>query len=292
VTFEAGLIDQIIADFKQRAGSLPLLQYTLDLLWRNDNIQDRILNIETYEKLGGVTGALQKQADKIYKELGEPEQKAAQQIFLELIALEGREPVSRRIEQSSFSGDSLQVTVLSKLIDNRLLVSKIEDGKAKVEVAHEALLRSWKVLQDLIQDKEEIIILRTRLEDDAQNWQKLYKINSPEARRYLLNDSQLDRIIKLYQDKSLQNLGPVTLKFLNKNWEYRQQLRKMEAKRKKREIDSELSLANSLGRYSLSIFKPERSLNALIEAIKGGKFSRDTDTKLKMEQSLRLYIKL
>ena len=34
VTYEQRLIEQIIADFHQQAGSLPLLQYTLDLLWK------------------------------------------------------------------------------------------------------------------------------------------------------------------------------------------------------------------------------------------------------------------
>ena len=271
VTFEEGLINEIVTDFKQRAGSLPLLQYTLDLLWKNDDIQDRVLNKETYKKLGGVTGALQQQADKIYNELDDSERKAANHVFLELIALEGREPVSRRVEQSIFSGDSLQVSVLSKLIDNRLLVSKVEDGKAKVEVAHEELLRSWKVLQGLIQEKEAVIILRTRLEEDANNWQKLCQENSPEARGYLLNGPRLNRIINLYKDQSLTNLNSVTRNFIRASWEYRQQLQKAEAERKQREIDSELSLANSLGRYSLSLFNEGKELDAFIEAIRAGK---------------------
>lgn len=61
-------IDQIIADFKRQTGSLPLLQYTLNLWWKNDDVEDRVLNTTTYIDLGGVTGALQKQADKIYRE--------------------------------------------------------------------------------------------------------------------------------------------------------------------------------------------------------------------------------
>ena len=277
VTFEKGLIDQIIVDFRQQAGSLPLLQYTLDLLWKNDDIQDQVLNRKTYKRLGGVTGALQQQADKIYNELDDSERKAANHVFLELIALEGREPVSRRVEQSSFSGDSL--SVLSKLIDSRLWVSKVEDGKAKVEVAHEALLRSWQVLQDLIQEKEAVIILRTRLEEDAHNWQKLCQENSLEANGYLLNGLRLNRIINLYKDKSLTNLNSVTLNFIKASWKEHERRKKAEADRKQREIESELSLANSLGRYSSSIFQPERSLNALIQAIKAGKILQKHNAK-------------
>ncbi|NER05356.1 MAG: hypothetical protein F6K17_23560, partial [Okeania sp. SIO3C4] len=68
VTFEKGLVEQIIHDFYHQAGSLPLLQYTLDLLWREDKPSEnnRVLNIETYQNIGGVSGALQKQANNIY----------------------------------------------------------------------------------------------------------------------------------------------------------------------------------------------------------------------------------
>jgi WD40 repeat protein len=280
VTFEAGLIDQIIADFKQQTGSLPLLQYTLNLLWKDDGINDddRVLNIETYEKLGGVTGALEKQADEIFKnphnepeKLNEAERKASEQIFIKLIGLEGKEPVSKRQNKSLFCDGAMQESALNKLVDNRLLVIQGEGEKATVEVAHEALLRSWEVLQDLIRDKEEILILRTRLDQDAKNWQDLCEKNPSQAKYELLTGPRLNRIIKLIQEKYLVDLDSVIVKFIRASWEYQQQLQKNEADRKQREIDSELSLANSLGRYSLSIFEPGRSLKALIEAIKAGK---------------------
>jgi energy-coupling factor transporter ATP-binding protein EcfA2 len=77
VIFEQGLIDTIIADFHQQAGSLPLLQYTLNLLWSKDNITDRVLNTKAYQELGGVTGALQQQANKIYDQFDETQRKLA-----------------------------------------------------------------------------------------------------------------------------------------------------------------------------------------------------------------------
>ena len=65
--FEDGLVRQIIADVKGRPGALPLLQYTLDLLWRSDNpVDDRTLNITSYHKLGG-SRALRQRADAIYR---------------------------------------------------------------------------------------------------------------------------------------------------------------------------------------------------------------------------------
>jgi uncharacterized HAD superfamily protein len=168
VTFEARLIDQIITDFHQQVGSLPLLQYTLNLLWKNDDIQEkyRVLNKATYEKLGGVTGALQKQANEIFKnphnepeKLNEAERKASEQIFIKLIGLEEKKPVSKRKNKSLFCDGATQESALNKLVDNRLLVIQGEGKTATVEVAHEKLLRSWEVLQNLIREKEEILIL-------------------------------------------------------------------------------------------------------------------------------------
>ena len=93
VVFEQGLVEEIIKDVQGQAGSLPLLQYTLDLLWqeeaREDGLADRHLNTKAYRELGGVRGALQKRADEIYDSFAEgadgktasPKQEIVRQIF-------------------------------------------------------------------------------------------------------------------------------------------------------------------------------------------------------------------
>ncbi|WNF13017.1 hypothetical protein [Microcystis aeruginosa] len=271
VIFEKGLINQIIADFYEQAGSLPLLQYTLDLLWQKNHIQERVLNNKIYQEIGGVTGALEKQADKIYGKFNEQQRKAAEEIFLELISLEGEKAVSRRADKSSFEQEEMQREVLYQLIDNRLLVSKGEDGKATVEVAHEALLRSWKVLQDLIREKEEIIVLRSRLYADAKQWDDLQKQDAVKASSELWGGSKLTRIVNLIKEKSLSNLDSVAVKFIKASYHYQKQREKIEAGRKRREVDTELSLANSLSGYSLYLFNEGKELEAFVEAIKAGK---------------------
>ena len=75
VMFEQGLVEEIIKDVQGQAGSLPLLQYTLDLLWRKEELDgglpDRHLKAQAYRELGGVRGALQKRADEIYDSFGD-----------------------------------------------------------------------------------------------------------------------------------------------------------------------------------------------------------------------------
>ncbi|MDB9411094.1 hypothetical protein [Microcystis aeruginosa] len=293
VIFEKGLINQIIADFYEQAGSLPLLQYTLDLLWEKDHIQERVLNIKTYQEIGGVTGALEKQADKIYSQFNEQQRKAAEEIFLELISLEGEKAVSRRADKSSFEQEEMQKEVLYQLIDNRLLVSKGEDGKATVEVAHEALLRSWQVLQNLIREKEEIIVLRSRLYADAKQWDDLQKQDAVKASSELWGGSKLAKIVEFQKNNSLPNLDPVAIEFIKASISQaeRQKNEKIRTARRiaagslvavvvstvlglmawKQTQQAELNLAHSRGFSSVSLFNEHKELEAFVEAIKAGK---------------------
>ncbi|MCA2700410.1 MAG: hypothetical protein IM500_08185 [Microcystis sp. M179S2] len=300
VIFEKGLINQIIADFYEQAGSLPLLQYTLDLLWQKDHIQERVLNIKIYQEIGGVTGALEKQADKIYSKFDEQQRKAAEEIFLELISLEGEKAVSRRADKSSFEQEEMQREVLYQLIDNRLLVSKGEDGKATVEVAHEALLRSWKVLQDLIREKEEIIVLRSRLYADAKQWDDLQKQDAVKASSELWGGSKLAKIVEFQKNNSLPNLDPVAIEFIKASISQaeRQKNEKIRTARRiaagslvavvvssslglmawNKTKEAEFNQAESLGRYSLSLLNEHKNLEAFVEAIKAGKILQKQQT--------------
>ncbi len=293
VIFEKGLINQIVADFYEQAGSLPLLQYTLDLLWEKDHIQERVLNIKTYQEIGGVTGALEKQADKIYGQFNEQQRKAAEEIFLELISLEGKEAVSRRADKSSFEQEEMQREVLYQLIDNRLLVSKGEDGKATVEVAHEALLRSWKVLQNLIREKEEIIVLRSRLYADAKQWDEVRQQDSQKANSELWNGSKLAKIVEFQKNNSLPNLEALAIEFIKASISQaeRQKNEKIRTARRitavslvaviissslgwmawQKTQQAELNLAHSRGFSSVSLFNEHKELEAFVEAIKAGK---------------------
>ncbi|NJM74180.1 MAG: hypothetical protein HC862_31165 [Scytonema sp. RU_4_4] len=133
VVFEQGLVEEIIKNVQGQAGYLPLLQYTLNLVWetevKNNGISDRTLNIKTYRQLGGVRGALQQRVDEIYNALTKAEQLSVQRIFLKLVEIGEDEelgtewkPVRRRAMRFEFN-DPLEEKVLTQLIDQQLLVS-------------------------------------------------------------------------------------------------------------------------------------------------------------------------
>ncbi len=303
VIFEHNLVKIIIDDFFGQAGSLPLLQYTLHLLWEKDKelnkLADKCLKLNTYQDkdFGGVAGALQKQADDIFynkknhpKKLNESERQAARKIFLALISLEGKEPVSKRADKSFFEKDEIQKKALDKLINNRLLVSKKDqekEGTATVEVAHEALFRSWTVLQDLIRENEEIIILGNRLSADAKQWHELHNKDSQKANAELWNGSKLVRILELEKEQSLPNLGDVAREFIQASVELRDREEKEKERRRQLTI---AGLAIGLGIMSIAW------ANAEISEIKSFAQSSDgflnLDKRKALQSSLKAAVKM
>ncbi|WP_193199074.1 ATP-binding protein [Nostoc sp. MG11] len=225
VVFETGLVGEIIKDIQGQAGYLPLLQYTLNLLWEtevtNNSIQDRTLNTSTYRQLGGVRGALQQRVDAIYEALSEQEKLATQSIFLKLVDIgkdseSGTEwkPVRRRALMSEFSNE-LEQNVLMKLINENLLVSnsQLTSQQSTVEITHEILLTSWNNLNIWITENRQAIALRNRLNDDVAHWQ------TRKAEDELWAGSKLEQVLELRKDSTfnqvLGGFSPTANQFIN-----------------------------------------------------------------------------
>lgn len=226
IIFEAGLVDKIISEVQGQAGCLPLLQYTLNLIWQDEvktgSIHDRVLNLSTYEKLGGVRGALQQHVDSIYKNFSPSEKQATQRIFLKLVGIgENAEsgiewkPVRRRAMLSEFRDDERDV--LLKLVNDNLLVSNADLSKtdskkgffgfpksvksnSTVEIAHEILLTCWDKLKNWIEKNRQGIAIRNRLYEDVKRWQD----RKPEDE--LWSGSKLEQVLELRNDDNFNQV--------------------------------------------------------------------------------------
>ncbi len=260
VIYESGLVDEIIKDVLNQPGSLPSLQYTLDLLWKSDNISNsnRILKIQTYRSIGGVRGALQEHIDKIYNKLNHQQQIETKKIFLRLVDIVVvsekanlvDKVVSKRDLLSKFP-DDLKLT-LQKLIDKNLIVSDgKEDGESTVEIAHEALISSWRELKKWIEEAKGVIFLKNRLADDVQRWETLFKSNNPKSQNELWSGSKLDGALELIQDKSFESilggLNENENKFINESKKLQDSLEE-EKERSQREKESQLRKELDLNR--------------------------------------------
>jgi WD40 repeat protein len=167
-TFEPGLVEQLIADVQGRAGDLPLLEFALTELWKQDAGQG-VLKTITYEGLSyatadggqvtGVQGAVAYRAEAIWKTLeDEPERTAVRRIFLALVTpgqvdergAQIAQDASRRAWQAELDEPARQV--VEKLISARLLTTGQDPATQQptFEVAHEALIRAWPRLQQWV----------------------------------------------------------------------------------------------------------------------------------------------
>jgi WD40 repeat protein len=188
LSIEGELKERIINDVEDYPGSLPLLQYTLTELWNEAQKQgEQFLRLETYEKLGGIEGTLQKRADKGYNSLSEAEQKVAKRLFLELTQVGDTFDTRRRVYLDDLVNSHHSLETLNKVTQtlaneqNRLITrtqeSKSEkteaspQSKIQIDVVHEALIRHWKRLRDWQEENREAMIVERDIETQAQQWQ-------------------------------------------------------------------------------------------------------------------------
>jgi Novel STAND NTPase 1 len=148
-SFEPGLVDELIEQSLDRPGALPLLEYTLQELWKRRI--DGLMTWEAYRSLGGIEGALAARADAILAEHYKPEQQEQlRRLLLRLVQPgEGVADTRRRVRlddlvPASSSVDAVQA-LLKPLTDERLLTTGRDaaSGAETVEVSHEALIRAW-----------------------------------------------------------------------------------------------------------------------------------------------------
>ena len=199
VVFEDGLVSQILAELQGRPGTLPLLQYMLDLLWHEDNpASDKTLSKSSYLAIQGVKGALCQRADMVYAcrddaPRSEAEQQMMRRIFLQLVGVSGQEDaaptVSRRRPLGQFS--EAEQAIVRELIEEKLLISNLEEAAAKggvfeqatVELAHESLISAWPTLTVWLKEARQVLFIRDRLSNDTAEWQRLRQQNPHDSSR-------------------------------------------------------------------------------------------------------------
>ncbi|ASC69187.1 Pentapeptide repeats containing protein [Halomicronema hongdechloris C2206] len=194
LSVEPALVTEILNDIDGAPGSLPLLQYTLKALWQQR--QGNTLQLATYQALGGISGTLDKRATKVYESFDPDQQRTVQHVFQQLTQLgEGTEDTRRRVFLDNLIAEPLHPadrvkTVIETLTDpdNRLLVTSEVVGKGQaaerraiVDVAHEALIRHWRLLRQWIEQNRDLLRQQRRIEASAVTWQEREK-----AKGYLL----------------------------------------------------------------------------------------------------------
>jgi WD40 repeat protein/energy-coupling factor transporter ATP-binding protein EcfA2 len=197
--FEAGVADNLLHDLLGEPAGLPLLQFTLLMMW--ERRQRNRITLEVYKRIGGGRKALSSSADEVYEAMIPQDQDTAKRLLLRLaLAVDDRLEVTRsRMLRSKLylrGEDPSRVDrVLQKLISARLLrlTPGPSAGEDQVEVAHEALVRNWRTLADWLQKARGALSERQRLESRAREWVRLGRgksglldeVEAAEAARWL-----------------------------------------------------------------------------------------------------------
>jgi WD40 repeat protein len=148
VTYDEGLAQRIALDTAGGDGGLPLMEFALTQLWRQQ--RRRQLTFADYfaPSFGGVTGALNRYAEGVFAQL--ERQWSAERIRQVLLACVRSRGWAAAATRRVVGRDRLAAdwALVEKLVERRLLVTGEDSTShtATVELAHEALIRSWERL--------------------------------------------------------------------------------------------------------------------------------------------------
>lgn len=152
------LVNTIVDDAE---GSMPLVEYALDQLWLRR--VGNALRAEEYAALGGVKGALVRDARALLDELRTlkgPHLEVARRLLLEMVDIResGARDTRRQanVEQvrGALRGKARRAfpTVLEKLVAARLVAV---DERGTAELSHETLIRDWPELRTWVAEERE-----------------------------------------------------------------------------------------------------------------------------------------
>lgn len=167
------LVEQMIAAVSGEPSCLPLIQFAAARLWDERDEENKLLLRSVYDEMGGVGGALAKQADSLLGALPSEQQKIARTLLMRLVTPERtRRLVPRKTALDGLGRDA--EVVLKHLTEARLVsVSKIQRGDdLMLELAHESLIHTWRTLAEWIDHSEDELRLLGEATQAAELWQK------------------------------------------------------------------------------------------------------------------------
>ena len=182
------LIDTLANQSNGLANGLPLLQFALLRLWdtRCRDAEGRALDFVSeamVKALPDVKGALGTIAESLYEKFSAIQKEICERLLLELVVLDEtfEEPLRRRRDEvelvavltERFPGEQAAIhEVIGRFVENHLLRRFGDAATLHLEVAHEALLRHWKRINEKLLGAEvkETLHLIKLISRDAANW--------------------------------------------------------------------------------------------------------------------------
>ena len=184
-----GLADQMVMDARSEGGQLPLLGHALRGLWSQS--AGALLTHADYERLGGVGGALARQAESLLDSLGAEGRERAKRLLLGLVQVgrggpDTRRPRSRQELVAEAGNDDLTEQVLLRLTGLHSVTGSMEEqglrlimpsggtdrSQQRVELMHETLLQKVPSLAGWLEENRPLLERLAALDIAAQSWEQ------------------------------------------------------------------------------------------------------------------------
>jgi hypothetical protein len=165
------LVDRMVAD-TDSGEALPLLAFTLEQLAEGVTRGGQLL-ARRYEQLGGVQGALIRQADAALTDACSASGRDPSEVISGLLRLvtvdeEGR-PTRWRVDRAELP-EPVRIE-LDEFVGRRLLTTDSDDGRVIYWVTHEAFLVAWPPLAAAIAAAASGLRMRRAVEQAAAQWE-------------------------------------------------------------------------------------------------------------------------
>nr|HEX4318647.1 serine/threonine-protein kinase [Kofleriaceae bacterium] len=174
---DPAMVDDMLAVLAATPGALPLLQFAASRLWETRDRTRKVLTRDSYDAMGGISGALAAHADQVLATLAPAAQRHARAIFLRLVTLERTRAVVERRELHGLAADVAAIeSVVDHLVAARLLVVQGDAAGASVEIVHESLVTSWPTLRRWLDEGQEDSAQLAQLRTAAAQWERKGRI--------------------------------------------------------------------------------------------------------------------
>ncbi|MEJ2854208.1 MULTISPECIES: nSTAND1 domain-containing NTPase [unclassified Saccharothrix] len=179
---EPGLVDLVLRDAGGEPGALPLVQFTLDLMWARHR---GVLTVDGYRRIGGIAGALSRYADGVWSDEFADDD-AVRRLLVRLARpdADGRF-VRRSVRVRDLDPES--AAVADRLARTRLVVTGHTLGdEPVVDLAHQALIDHWDRLREWLADARDLRTWQEHVDTRVARWHE-----AERDRGWLLGGAEL-----------------------------------------------------------------------------------------------------
>lgn len=164
------LDEMLCSDAASNPDALPMLQYTLQALYLQRSADDKLL-VSVYHALGGIEGAIGKNAEQAISHLSDAEKASLPRILSLLVTLrEDEKSITSRTARWSQLQSTAETALVQAMVDSRLFVSHLQNGEPCFSIAHEALLRRWPRATAWISEHNDSLSIKSRLQHLSKRW--------------------------------------------------------------------------------------------------------------------------